>query len=208
MLVPSVKNLIFDLGGVILDLSVDHTLASFAGLSGIPKEKVHELYYNTAGFLDYEKGAMDDASFRNFIRETYCISCSDEEIDRSWNAMLRGIPAVKLDLLMRLQKEFNVFLLSNTNAIHIQHINEVMLPQGDKKRVLDSYFHKAYYSHRMGKRKPDADIFEQVIEENRLVPEQTLFLDDYDVNVEGARSVGIKTVHVTSPNLILEYFHA
>jgi putative hydrolase of the HAD superfamily len=208
VLEPSVKNLIFDLGGVILDLSVDHTLTSFANLSGMPKEKVHELYYSTAGFLEYEKGAMDDATFRNFIRETYCISCSDEQIDRSWNAMLRGIPAVKLELLHRLMKTHQVFLLSNTNSIHIQHINEVMLANGKEQRLLDHYFHKAYYSHRMGKRKPDADIFEQVLEENDLVPSQTLFLDDYAINIEGAKSVGIKTLHVTSANLILEYFNA
>lgn len=208
MLVPSVKNLIFDLGGVILDLSVDHTLTSFAGLSGMEKQKVHELYYSTPGFLEYEKGQMDDTTFRNFIRETYCLSCGDAEIDQCWNAMLRGIPAARLDLLTRLQKEFRVFLLSNTNAIHIRHINEVMLPKGNGNASLDTYFHKAYYSHRMGKRKPDADIFEQVIEENRLIPEETLFLDDYTINIEGARSVGIKTVHVTSPDLILDYFHA
>jgi putative hydrolase of the HAD superfamily len=208
VLVSSVKNLIFDLGGVILDLSVDHTLASFAALSGMSKEKVHELYHATPGFLDYERGAIDDARFRDFIRETYGIACDDAEIDRSWNAMLRGIPPVKLDLLMKLQNEFQVFLLSNTNSIHIGHINETMLPKGNENRTLDNYFHKAYYSHRMGKRKPDADIFEQVIEENNLLPEETLFLDDYAVNIEGAKAVGIKTVHVTSPNLILEYFHA
>lgn len=208
VLVPSVRNLIFDLGGVILDLSVDHTLTAFAESSGMSKEKVHGLYYSVPGFLDYEKGAMDDHSFRKFVRETYCLSCSDEDIDRCWNAMLRGIPTVKLDLLMRLQKEFRVFLLSNTNSIHIQHINEVILPGAGQQGVLDSYFHKAYYSHRMGKRKPDAEIFEQVLEENQLLPEETLFLDDYDVNIEGAKTLGIKTVHVTSPNLILDYFHA
>jgi len=208
VLVPSVKNLIFDLGGVILDLSVQHTLDSFAALSGMPKEKVHALYFSAPGFLDYEKGSIDDRTFRDFVRETYSISAADAEIDRAWNAMLRGIPAVKLDLLTRLQNEFQVFLLSNTNAIHIQHINEVILPGGNGKRTLDSYFHKAYYSHRMGKRKPDADIFEQVLEENQLVPEQTLFLDDYAPNIVGAQSVGLRTFHVTSPNLILDHFHA
>ena len=208
MLVPSVKTLIFDLGGVILDLSVAHTLDSFADLSRMPKEKVHDLYFSAPGFLEYEKGTIDDRTFRDFVRHTYSISAADEEIDRAWNAMLRGIPALKLDLLTRLQNEFQVFLLSNTNAIHVQHINEVILPKGKETRPLDSYFHKAYYSHRMGKRKPDAEIFEQVIEENHLVPEQTLFLDDYAVNIEGAKAVGIKTVHVTSPNLILDYFHA
>jgi glucose-1-phosphatase len=208
VLVSSVKTLIFDLGGVILDLSVADTLESFAGLSKMPKEKVQELYFSAPGFLDYEKGAIDDRTFRDFVRQTYSLRATDEDIDRAWNAMLRGIPAEKLDLLTRLQSEFQVFLLSNTNAIHVHHINEVILPKGKEKRTLDSYFHKAYYSHRMGKRKPDAEIFEQVIDENQLVPEQTLFLDDYTVNIEGAKAVGIKTIHVTSPNLILDYFHA
>lgn len=208
MLVPSVKNLIFDLGGVILDLSVDHTLDSFSRLSKLPKEKVQELYAQTSGFLEYEKGFLDDRGFRDFVRATFSISAPDDAIDHSWNAMLRGIPAVKLDLLKKLQAEFQVFLLSNTNGIHLHHINEVILPQIGDGKNLDNYFHKAYYSHRMGKRKPDADIFEQVLEENRLLPEQTLFLDDYAVNIEGAKALGIKTIHVTSPHLILEYFHA
>ena len=208
MLVPSLKNLIFDLGGVILDLSVDHTLESFARLSNLPKDQVQDLYVSTPGFLQYEKGAIDDRAFRDFVRATFSISADDAAIDECWNAMLRGIPEMKLDLLIRLQREFRVFLLSNTNAIHLEYINGVMLAGGSRKRMLDDYFHKAYYSHRMGKRKPDAEIFEQVLEENNLIPEQTLFLDDYAVNIEGAKSLGIKTVHVTSPHLILDYFHA
>ena len=208
MLVPSVKSLIFDLGGVILDLSVPHTLTSFANLSKISNERVEELYVKSPGFLEYEKGLIDDRAFRDFVRQTFSISADDAAIDDCWNAMLRGIPAGKLDLLLRLQAEFQVFLLSNTNAIHLRHINEVILPQGQQPKPLDSYFHKAYYSHRMGKRKPDAEIFEQVLEENNLIPEQTLFLDDYAVNIEGARALGIKTIHITSPHLILDYFHA
>ena len=208
MLVPSVKNLIFDLGGVILDLSVDHTLQSFSRLSNMPKERVQEVYVSERGFLDYEKGMIDDEAFRDFVRDTFSINAEDDAIDDCWNAMLRGIPAIKLDLLMRLQNEFRVFLLSNTNAIHLDHINNIMLPKGANQKSLDDYFHKAYYSHRMRKRKPDAEIFEQVLEENHLIPEQTLFLDDYAINIEGAKALGIKTVHVTSPNLILHYFHA
>lgn len=208
MPVPSVKTLIFDLGGVILDLSVPHTLEAFAEMSRLPREKVEEIYFAAPGFLEYEKGLIDDRAFRDYVRATYSIRASDEDIDRAWNAMLRGIPAPKLDLIEKLQEQFQVLLLSNTNAIHIQHINEVILSNGQEKRTLDSYFHRAYYSHRMNKRKPDAEIFEQVIAENNLVPEETLFLDDYAVNIEGAKAVGIKTVHVTSPNLILEYFHA
>lgn len=208
MLVPSIKNLIFDLGGVILDLSVDHTLKAFALHAGIEKEKAHHIFTTAAGFEEYEKGAISDEAFRDFVREAYNITSDNQTIDKCWNAMLRGIPQVKLDLLIRLQSEFQVFLLSNTNGIHLDHINQVMLPQINGSTSLDSYFNKAYYSHRMLKRKPDAEIFEQVIDENHLVPEQTLFLDDNAVNIEGAKFVGLRTIHVTSPNLILDYFHA
>lgn len=208
MLVPSVKNLIFDLGGVILDLSVDHTLQSFAKLADLPAEKVQDLYVRTPGFIEYEKGLIGDDTFRDFVRQTFSIQASDIAIDECWNAMLRGIPTLKLELLLRLQNEFRVFLLSNTNAIHLEYINRNMLPVHGGENSLDHYFHKAYYSHRLKKRKPDAEIFEQVLEENNLVPEETLFLDDYAVNIEGAKALGIKTIHVTSPQLILDYFHA
>ena len=208
MLVTSIRNLIFDLGGVILDLSVADTLQSFSSLSKIDVAKVKDIFTTSAGFEEYEKGAFDDDTFRNFVRETYSITADDRAIDKCWNAMLLGIPKVKLELLLRLQNEYQVFLLSNTNSIHLEYINEVMLPQIKGAKNLDSYFHKAYYSHKMRKRKPDAEIFEQVIDENHLLPEQTLFLDDNQMNIDGAHSLGIKTVHVHTPNLILDYFHA
>lgn len=208
MSVSSVKNLIFDLGGVILDLSVDHTLESFSSLSGLSKERIQEIYYSEAGFLAYEKGEIDDDAFREFVRKTFSIQADDATIDESWNAMLRGIPPVKLDLLTRLREPFRVFLLSNTNSIHVHHINNVMLRNIPGARNLEHYFDRAYYSHTMGKRKPDAEIFEQVLEENDLDPRETLFLDDYAINIEGANAVGIRTLHVTSPTLILDYFHA
>jgi putative hydrolase of the HAD superfamily len=205
---PLVKNLIFDLGGVILDLSVDHTLRSFAALSGTPQEKIQEIFHASPGFNDYEKGRMDDDAFRNFIRDIYGIRSTDADIDESWNAMLRGIPAVKLTLLNRLKSEYRVFLLSNTNGIHLNYINTVLLGSRNGENRLDEYFHRAYYSHRMLKRKPDADIFEQVLEENGLIPGETLFLDDNTLNIRAADALSIQTVHVTTPDLILDYFHA
>ncbi|MFZ6010941.1 MAG: HAD family hydrolase [Bacteroidota bacterium] len=202
----SVKNLIFDLGGVILDLSVDHTLQAFSKLSGIGKGDVQKIFNTSPGFELYEKGVITDLAFRDFVREVYRIQADNKAIDESWNAMLRGIPMAKLDLLKRLRLEYNVYLLSNTNGIHLGYINQVMMPEITGEDSLTPYFHKAYYSHLMGKRKPDAEIFEQVLDENGLLPEQTLFLDDNASNVAGASALGIQTVHVTSSNLILEYF--
>jgi FMN phosphatase YigB (HAD superfamily) len=205
---PSIKNLIFDLGGVILDLSVDHTLQSFSAISGLEKAVVQRLFVSSPGFEAYEKGLISDEEFRDFVRQTYSVKVPDADIDASWNAMLLGIPMVKLQLLQRLMNEYRVYLLSNTNTIHLKYINEMMLPGITGVTSLDPYFHRTYYSHIMKKRKPDAEIFVQVLEENDLRPEETLFLDDNAHNVEGAKALGIRTLHVVTPDLIMGYFNA
>jgi glucose-1-phosphatase len=205
---PSIKNLIFDLGGVILDLSVDQTMEQFSALSGLDKQRVKDLYVSTPGFEEYEKGLMNDKDFRDFVRAVFAVQSSDEEIDTCWTAMLLGLPIRKLNLLQSLKKNFSVYLLSNTNNIHLNYINQIMLPGiTHSGNSLDSYFHRAYYSHIMKKRKPNADIFEQVLNENALLAHETLFLDDNLPNIEGAKQLGIQTVHVVTPDIILNYFH-
>jgi glucose-1-phosphatase len=203
----SIKNLIFDLGGVILDLSVERTLQSFADISGLPKERVKELFISSREFLDYEKGEIEDEEFRSFVRELYSVQADDDALDASWNAMLLGIPQQKLDLLLSLKEKFNVYLLSNTNNIHLNYINEKIMTPFFGEASLDRYFHKAYYSHRMKKRKPDANIYEQVLDENNLKPHETLFLDDNADNIAGANALGIRTVHVVTPDHIIAYFN-
>jgi FMN phosphatase YigB (HAD superfamily) len=204
----SVKNLIFDLGGVILDLSVDKTLQAVADLSNLDKKEVTNRYLSGEGFLLYEKGLISDTEFRDYVRKVYAVTAGDDQVDAAWNAMLLGLPISKLELLQELMKECQVYLLSNTNTIHLRYINEMMLPLVAGVSSLDPYFHKAYYSHLMNKRKPDADIFVQVLEENNLKASETLFLDDNLQNVEGARIVGIQAVQVVTPDFIIDYFHA
>lgn len=202
-----IKNIIFDLGGVILDLSVESTLHSFATLSGHTVHQVKELFIQSTGFYDFEKGLIDEHTFRNFVREVYALEASDAAIDKSWNAMLGGLPKAKLDLINRLKEQYGVYLLSNTNTIHLDYINMHVVPHTGAPH-LDTFFHKAYYSHLMKKRKPDADIYLQVLNENNLNPTETLFLDDNADNVAGAQAVGIHAVHVNTPDFILNYFHA
>ena len=207
MVSTSIKNLIFDLGGVILDLSVDSTLQQFSVLSGLDRTQVGRLFQNSAGFVDYEKGLISDADFRDFVRKLYNVKASDAQLDQCWNAMLVRIPREKLSLLLKLKEQYNVILLSNTNTIHLEYINGTVVPAAGG-HALDHYFHRSYYSHLLKKRKPDAEIFEHVLEENNLTAGQTLFLDDNADNIAGAKAVGIQTVHVTTPDLILDYFHA
>jgi glucose-1-phosphatase len=202
----SIKNIIFDLGGVILDLSINNTLTSFANLSRIPPKEIERIFITAPEFEHYEKGLIDDAAFRDFVRKAYKMQASDTEIDSCWNAMLLDIPPEKLELLKQLKKRYTTFLLSNTNGIHLHYINQVILPKITGENNLDAYFHKSYYSHRMGKRKPEPEIFEQVLVENELDHAQTLFLDDNALNTEGAGKVGIKTVYITSPEQVFNVF--
>lgn len=204
-LASSVKNLIFDLGGVILDLSVESTLQQFAAISGLEPRLVTRLFQTSSGFTEYEKGMLDDDAFRDFVRKLYNVQASDDQLDKCWNAMLVRIPPQKLQLLLQLKQQYNVILLSNTNTIHLKYINGTVVPAAGGN-ALDYYFHRSYYSHLMKKRKPDAEIFEQVLQENNLKAEQTLFLDDNADNISGAQLLGIQTVHVTTPDLILDYF--
>lgn len=204
----TIKNLVFDLGGVIVDLSIDSALQAFTRLSGFEKSKVDSLYATEQKFLDYEMGLISEEEFRAFVTSCYSLNCTDEELDKSWNSMIVGLPLIKLQLLERLKKTYNVFLLSNTNSIHIRYINSIVLPSvTDDGKILDDYFHRAYYSHMMNMRKPNADIFEEVLRDSNLKAHETLFLDDNAANIEGAQKVGIKTVHVVTPDLILDYFH-
>ena len=103
---PSIKNLIFDLGGVILDLSVDQTMEQFSALSGLDKQKVKDLYASTPGFEEYEKGLMSDKDFRDFVRAVFAVQSSDEEIDTCWTAMLLGLTNQKIESSAKPEKEF------------------------------------------------------------------------------------------------------
>jgi len=200
-----IHNLIFDFGGVILNLHTENTHRAFALLANVPEMQIKDDVSRAAFFNDYEKGLLSDEEFREHVRKFLKIDASDEQIDKAWNAMLGIIPKERLLLLERLGKKHRVFLLSNTNNIHLQHFNGIVNAVSGKP-ALDSFFEHAYYSHVLKMRKPEVEIFEHVLNENKLDPAHTLFLDDNVDNLRGAESTGIKTAHVTHPDLIFSIF--
>lgn len=205
MIDSGIKNIIFDLGGVILNLSVDSTLRKFAEFSGQPVAKVVETYHARPEFLAYEKGEMTNDEFRKAIREIFGVTHLNTEIDTWWNAMLGDIPKERIDLLRELKSKYKTFLLSNTNAIHLDSFTG-MVQKAHGLESLSPLFHKTYYSHLMKMRKPDPGIYEYVLNENGLKANETIFLDDNVANLKGAASVGIQTFHVTHPDLIFSLF--
>lgn len=197
-----ITTLIFDLGGVIVDLAPEKTLNEFAFLANKPVGEILELYATHQCFPAFETSTIGEEEFRNAVRNLFDFEVSDAEIDSCWNAMLVGLPPEKLTMLTRLKRHFTTLILSNTNSIHLRYINEVIL----NGQILDEYFHHAHYSHHLGMRKPDHEIFEYVLDAHALVPEQTLFMDDNADNIKSARALGIEVLLIEHPSRVTDLF--
>jgi glucose-1-phosphatase len=200
-----IKNIIFDLGGVIINLSVEKTHQAFATLSGLPAEEIITRVHHGAYFHEYEKGLISDAEFRDHLRESLNLKVTDTELDAAWNAMLLDIPIDRIQLLERLKKNYSIYLLSNTNNIHLQCFSSIVHHLTGRENI-DHYFHNAYYSHLLKLSKPDVAIYEHVLSENSLQPAETIFLDDNKDNLIGANKAGIQTFHVQHPDQIFSLF--
>lgn len=193
----NIHNIIFDLGGVIINLSPAKTYEAFSEISGLPISQVEEMARSKREFSLYETGHLTDVDFRNFLRTSLAVNVTDTILDQAWNAMLLDIPPHRLQTLLRLKTNYKTFLLSNTNAIHLNAFNKI-LRETSGQGNFEQYFEKDYYSHEMGLRKPDPTIFEYVIREQRLNPTETIFLDDSSINLTGAAQAGLHIHHVTN----------
>jgi FMN phosphatase YigB (HAD superfamily) len=195
-------NLIFDLGGVLLNLDIQQTQDAFTKL-GIGE--VHELFRigHAASFVkDYEVGTITDDEFVAAALERAHAGATPGQILTAWNAMLLDFPAERVQLLHKLKNKYRLFLFSNTNALHLQYFHQNYLDVYGAP--MDSLFEKAYYSHLINRRKPDVAAFEYVINDSGLNPAETLFIDDAMVNVEGARQAGLQAIHLIPGKTILD----
>nr|WP_262921632.1 HAD family phosphatase [Pontibacter ruber] len=201
----NIKNIIFDLGGVIINLDYDKSIREMQkySRSGSPIQFTQRAQSRL--FDLYETGNSTCEEFRDSLRREYDLEATDEQIDDAWNAMLLDIPKERIDLLRELGKQYRIFLLSNTNAIHLKRFNEIVA-HSFTIPSLDSLFEQTYYSHLVGLRKPDAAIFEQILDENGLQKEETLFIDDSIQHVESARNLGLQTLHLQPPLTINQVF--
>lgn len=205
MIDNQIEALIFDLGGVIINLDISKTIHQLQALSTLSQEELTREYWQHEGFHQFEKGLISSAQFRDFLRDFLKTSSNDEVLDNAWNAMILDIPRQRLELLHQLKDRYQLFLLSNTNDIHLDRVHEVFLPRQEES--LNDYFIHAYYSNHLGMRKPDREIYEQVLADQQLVPEKTLFLDDNTHNIEGAKSLGIQTIQVNDPQQLNTIFN-
>jgi len=200
--------IIFDFGGVILNIDVQRTIDAFKELSPSYRKDSRPRIIESRLFHNFEKGRVEEETFKTGLREILEIdsnTVAESQLYNAWNALVLDIPVARLELLKRLSETHRIFLLSNTNVIHMRKVSEVV-QQITGKPVIDDLFEKAYYSHLIHMRKPDTDIYEYVIQQNSLNPAETVFLDDNPVNLKGAEKTGLATWEVNPGDDICNIF--
>ncbi|MFO7828298.1 MAG: HAD family phosphatase [Bacteroidales bacterium] len=189
-----IKNIIFDLGNVIINIDGDRTVAAMKDLGFNDFQESYTLIRQSDLFDLLEKGLISPDQFRNELKSHFNQHVSSDELDKAWGAMLMDFPKKRIELIQKLQSKYRLFLLSNTNIIHYQKYNNDLINQFGFE--LSSLFEKAYYSFDMGMRKPDLEIFKYVIRDSHLKPIETLFIDDAEANIESAKKLGLQTLWI------------
>ena len=190
---PAIRNIIFDYGGVIVDLYPQRTENAFSELGIVDFNRHFNILKQTTLFDRLETGKVTASEFRNQLNLALHANFTDQQIDDAWNAMLGGIRKEKFDLLQEVKSNYRTFLLSNTNCIHLEKLTGYLM-EAHGRHNLDAFFEKVYYSFLVGLRKPDAAIFLKVIRDNNLLPGETLFIDDSPQHVAGAKAAGLQAL--------------
>lgn len=190
----NIRNILFDLGGVILDIDVNATKQRFyeLGLPAMflqyPENMVTDIFFK------YETGRLDTDGFRNEVRRLSGLEISDDEINQAWIAMLVGIPGERGALLDRLKERYSLYMLSNTSAMHVPVFEQMYLDTAGV--TLQSVFKRIYYSFEIGYHKPEIEAWEYVIKDSGIEPAETLFLDDNIHNIKTSQELGFKAIHI------------
>lgn len=195
-----IRNLIIDFGGVLIDLDRPRCIERFRQLGLRNVEEMLDICDKQGFFQQYEEGKITTAEFREQIRRQIGKPVTDgeigkpvtdDEIDAAWNSFLVGIPDYKLELLLELRKDYVVYLLSNTNELHWLWSCEHAFRY--KTFRAEDFFEQIYLSFEMQVAKPNAEIFQRVLDDADILPEETLFIDDSEANCRTAEALGIST---------------
>jgi glucose-1-phosphatase len=187
----NVRNIIFDLGGVIMNIDYEGAIAALKNIGLLHLDEISRQSERIHLFEKFETGAISSQSFRQGIQELCRVKISDTDFDNAWNTMLVDIPLKRYQLLKKLKKDYKIFLLSNTNEIHLDFLFGYV-EKNYSLNSLEQLFEKTYYSCRMHLRKPEIEIYEAVLKDSRLNASETLFIDDFQLNIDGSVRAGIQ----------------
>ena len=192
----NIKSIIFDLGNVLIDIDPSLTIDEIENLGGVSWNESDRRPELENQIYLFEKGLTTPMDFYKRVSEILELFISFEEFVEAWNKTLLDIPQERWDMIRRLSGWYNLYLLSNTNEIHIQTIF-YKYKKRFRQDLLFEFMNKEYYSNCIGMRKPDKNIFEHVINDSKIKPEETLFVDDLKKNIIAAAELGFQTYHLS-----------
>jgi glucose-1-phosphatase len=200
-MLEGIKHIVFDLGGVILPIDYTRTTQAFRDLGITNFDELYSQAAQTGKFDDFETGKITEAEFLAFLKKYVPEHIQTGELETAWNAMLLDWIPERLELIQALSGRYNTYLFSNTNSIHQRaFLNSLSTQIGTP--TLEPYFNAVYYSHEFGYRKPHPASFQKLLDNHHLIAAETLFLDDTLQHIEGARQLGIRTMHVQERDII------
>lgn len=200
-MIQNVKHIIFDLGGVLLNIDYRLTEAAFVKLGISNFAELYSQASQTTLFDDFETGRCDRHVFMSGLQKLAGSSFTEGQVCEAWNAMLLDLPLRRLQILQQLRLYHDLILLSNTNEIHEEAFTELI--RREHGAMLSSFFDRVYYSHRVGLRKPSPEIFTRILNENGFSAAHTLFIDDSIQHIQAANALGIQTIHLL-PGMTIE----
>jgi len=195
---------IFDLGGVLINLDYNKTTTAFEALGVHDFSSLYSQAAQTDLFSDFETGKISAQRFINEILHYLPSGTSPNSVVHAWNAMILDVPMERIHLLDRLKQKCPVLLLSNTNELHVPVVRKEWAKVTD--RPMEDFFQKIYFSNEMGMRKPHKEIFIEVCNREGLNPETTLFIDDTLQHILGAQKAGLMVAHLTDPEILDQLF--
>lgn len=193
--------LIFDFGGVILDIDPDKTWKAFA--AHVSDDKIKTIL-NSGLLQTFEKGSISSKELMERVNRVWGTQINEKDFLHAWNAMLVQYQPPRIEYIQELKKTHRLFLLSNTNTLHFEYFSQKLIREFGVS--FNDLFEKVYVSHEMGLIKPDLEIYQQVIAEQGLIPEKTLFIEDTQENADAASELGIQTLVIPRNGSFYSYF--
>ena len=197
------KNIIFDLGGIFIDINYPKTEQAFIELGVKNFSDLYNQHHANPLFENLETGKITPDEFYKEFRKATIATLTNEQIIKAWNAMLGNFAHEKLGWLQKIKSQYNIYLFSNTNLIHYNCFQQIFSSTTSYKNFDDFFIH-AYYSHSLGMRKPYPESYIQILEKENLVAAETLFIDDTPKNIEGARQAGLQTILLIPPATVID----
>lgn len=187
-----IKHILFDLGGVLLNIDYNKTAVAFKKLGIEDFDNIYSQGRQSGLFDDFERGIITEQKFIGELSKKISGKVNDEGIIEAWNAMLLNFPIERIELLYILKENHRLYLLSNTNEIHYNSFNNMFNDRFNFS--FSKLFHEDYYSHLIGMRKPDPEVFDYVLKDQNIKASELLFIDDSEQHIESARQLGINAV--------------